>query len=292
MPLFDKLEKKGASLKGVKWSGSPPPNTGPSPLDQIRLLPDDTQAIRILPQELGQDLLVITRSIADESSLQQGALLSAEVNRQKAEFLDGRFRELSHELFNVTPENWWEPGPLLRFANRYEIPIMMARVNVANHKFDRSANHWVLILNTPVHSLAGDASRAAIYDPMRGEVGEIDLPPWELVVNDAGVICGATNQIYYNSLAARLLSEARYDLTLAGDTALEPEIVAAKVARFQTDGFRCGSMCLASALYRAGAKGLMSPYGQEQLEKDTGIHVVRREEIVKEPSPEIPINFL
>lgn len=275
MALFDKLiDKITPATNKIRVGPDIPSSPPPTPSD-----PNIVRQINVLPKP------------TDESSLHQAALFSAEENRLTALALDARFRQLSQELFNVTPDNWWEPGPLLGFATRYEIPIMMARVNVANYRFDRSANHWVLILNTPVHNLTEDTSKAAIYDPMRGEVGEIDLPPWELVVNDAGVICGATNQIYYNSIAARLLADASYDLKLTGDQELGQGAISAKTAPFQlTDGFRCGSICLVSALYRAGAKGLMSSHGQQRLETDTGIHVWRRSEITGvDDSPEIKV---
>lgn len=192
---------------------------------------------------------------------QQGALLFAQNLRSRVKDLITT-RDITYR------SDWLSGEELARLADRWHLPVVIFA----------SGSHFRLALREPELTPLG--WRVLVYDPMNN--GEV----WHLLTGWSTDYSSPYPNLAYaniNALGLEALRERTYDLSLIGDHELAGSVRSAKQARVQFNAIDCGPLCLYAAALRQGVRSGYNVFkfsGREQLERDTGLKVKTRQEIL------------
>jgi hypothetical protein len=203
--------------------------------------------------------------------------VSAQSNKDAADTFMRTLRTVTNELLGeksdrqYDAQTWYNSIDLNSLAERWQVPLALVVVG---------GNHYTLLLRKPEQHEGN--WRALIYDPQRGGEMYVALPNWKPGLDftetfAAGIAC--------STLGYQELQEGSYDLSLYGDESFANHSTQgdAKRTRVQFDGWNCGPACLFMAMLRTGAKPDWNGFkfaGKDQLQQDTGLRVLTREEMV------------
>lgn len=173
---------------------------------------------------------------------------------------------------------WFDMADLIKLADRWSVPLLLIRKT--------QERHWVLGLAEPQR--VDNQWKALVYDPVKNHEDWITLPGWIDNYADGSQLWA--HDIYPNSLVMEELKKGTYDLSLIGDKELAnmPETMGAKRANTQFNAWDCGPLTVFMAAVRRGAKigdNEFKRNGRELLEKDTGVKILTREEIITGLNP-------
>lgn len=255
----------------------------------VRIIDDEEEAggelVRIIKDEKNAGDESDTITINEYVEL----TVNAQKNQSAADSFIRNFRKAVEEkmLAHANYNNYTEPidssrklqeldfGPLREFANQWSLPFVV---------FARGRSHYYLLLELPRLGPDGDY-QILVYDPLKDGREYLSLPQWDPNEKYLANNLAASN-IYFNDLGYNALESGEYNLNL--DDSQQPSITAAlraaKEIKIQFNDYDCGPACLFAAAILTAAKPGKSKFkelGIEQLDTDTSLTVLTREEIVE-----------
>ncbi len=186
----------------------------------------------------------------------------------------------------ASSRSWYDYKEIIALADRWHVPILFFK-NVKDPA--HSQEHYLLALKLPERTNNG--WNVLVYDPMIGGETHLKLDDWDPraanvheFLQKEGMETGA----FCNSAGFDQIKEQTYTYALAGDVeiARDAHLFEAKQAKLQFNIVDCGPMVLFMAMIRAGIKDDRGGFntfkfsGCEQLERDLGIHIDRRANIL------------
>jgi len=212
--------------------------------------------------------------VSAESNRQAAALFMRTLRERTNAILE--FRGGAHYDYVENKQQEYASLDLIDLAAEWQVPLALVVVG---------GNHYNLLLKQPAQF--NGSWRALVYDPLIGNERYIDLPNWKqegatvISAFNAGVACS-------NKVLEEIINGS-YDLRLLGDESFahNTSLGDAKSTRVQFDGYNCGPACLFMAALRAGAIPGWNGFkfaGREALERDVGLRVLTRKEILQKNS--------
>lgn len=173
---------------------------------------------------------------------------------------------------------------ITQLAQRWQVPASFLHLT--------DANHWNLILKAPERTPDG-TWRVLVYDPFINGERYRNLPNGftpDIASRADRLASHAFSDygIYCNELALEQLVDGEYDLSVYGDEEIaeDPEVMEAKQTEVQRyEAYNCGLHCVFAAALREAMKEPDKNYrfriaGRDLLDKDTGLKVKLREEVL------------
>lgn len=250
------------------------------PVQEKETPPDLLEQVRLLPPSVEDLIKVIKETNPNEVEAERLAAVyvSAETNQASAAAYVRNLRTKTPDIINAqlssyTSGEWYYFPDLNELSNRWHLPLMTIR---------KDANHWVLALKEPERT--DDGWRVLIYDPRENLESWQNLDEWDPELENPANLTSAG--IFMNELAYKTLMEKEYDYSLIGDEELadHSELYRAKQVRTQYNSEDCGPLTLYAAALRQGIKPGWNEFkfaGREVLQKDTGISIHTREELIQ-----------
>lgn len=238
----------------------------PEVLAQISVLTD------VELQNVENSLPVLARQFSDFDEQLVRMSVSVELNQSSAlvfaQALRGRVKDLITTREIDYDNEWFTGEELTRLAERWYLPVVI---------FPHGA-HFRLALREPEHTAQG--WRVLVYDPMRNNEQWLQLEGWN---TDYSKPYSNLEHASINTLGLEALQQGTYNFSLIGDMELANPVMAAKQARVQYNVIDCGPLTLYAASLREGVKPGWNQFkftGRDVLERDTGLKIQTREEIL------------
>lgn len=241
----------------------------PPPTQRVRFIP----RVKVLPESLHMIDRPLVKAVENPNAATRFIADLRNPYYYQRRSVGGReilySKEFGTEIDSTDPENgYFNTVSVVRAASqRYHLPMVI---------YDAGDHHARLVVGSPRRDSTRDIIIVPVWDPMRGEITQIQDPRPETL----------NSRLFPNAASEDDLRAGIYDLTYLDDPSLsrykDSLLLRGKFARLQYDYKNCVPYCLFVGAMLQAMKTGQTPFktqGISKFQEDFGIKILKREEI-------------